>query len=297
MRRSLLSGLAAVAIASLLVGCSDSKPEGPPGELPTVTGEFGEVPGLEFSGGYPEDKLQAKVISEGDGRPVAANDIIVVDYHGQIWDGPQFDTSFDKPAPYVTPIGVNKVIKGWDELLIGQNVGSRVLLSVPAEYGYGDEGVGVIEPGDHLVFVVDIINAFGSGDSGQPDAELDETALAALKVEVTGELGTAPQISIPAGTAGPTEIKTTVIARGSGAPLREGPAALQYAMVSYDGEESFSSWEETTFVPEPNVGVPGDALEQLVGVPAGSRVVIEVPQAGQRRAAALVVDILGQASR
>ena len=51
------------------------------------------------------------------------------------------------------------VIRGWDEGLIGQRVGSRVLLSIPSEYGYGHRGVpqAGIRGGDTLVFVTDIL--------------------------------------------------------------------------------------------------------------------------------------------
>ena len=57
------------------------------------------------------------------------------------------------------PIGVGAVIGGWDEGLVGQQVGSRVLLSIPSHLGYGDRGVpqAGIKGGDTLVFVVDIV--------------------------------------------------------------------------------------------------------------------------------------------
>jgi peptidylprolyl isomerase len=52
------------------------------------------------------------------------------------------------------------VIGGWDKGLVGQNLGSRVLLSVPPEHGYGSRGVpqAGIGGGDTLVFVVDLVD-------------------------------------------------------------------------------------------------------------------------------------------
>ncbi len=57
-------------------------------------------------------------------------------------------------------VGVGAVIGGWDKGLVGQNVGSRVLLSIPPEHGYGQRGVpqAGIAGTDTLVFVVDIVD-------------------------------------------------------------------------------------------------------------------------------------------
>ena len=51
------------------------------------------------------------------------------------------------------------MIRGWDDGLVGQRVGSRVLLSIPAELGYGDHGVpqAGIKGGATLVFVTEIL--------------------------------------------------------------------------------------------------------------------------------------------
>ena len=51
------------------------------------------------------------------------------------------------------------VIRGWDDGLVGQRVGSRVLLSIPSELGYGERGVpqAGIKGGDTLVFVTEIL--------------------------------------------------------------------------------------------------------------------------------------------
>ena len=55
------------------------------------------------------------------------------------------------------------VIAGWDEGLVGRQIGSRVLLSIPSELGYGERGVpqAGIRGGDTLVFVIDIVGVEG----------------------------------------------------------------------------------------------------------------------------------------
>jgi peptidylprolyl isomerase len=53
------------------------------------------------------------------------------------------------------------VITGWDSALVGQTVGSRVVMALPPELGYGaagQESAG-ISGTDTLVFVVDILAA------------------------------------------------------------------------------------------------------------------------------------------
>lgn len=128
-------------------------------ELPQATGTFGDKPEITFpTGGAPEG-LQVKVLSQGDGAEVAAGDNIVVHYLGQSWDGGVFDNSYDRGATIDFPIGIGAVIGGWDQGLVGQNIGSRLLLSIPPELGYGSRGVpqAGIGPGATLVFVVDIV--------------------------------------------------------------------------------------------------------------------------------------------
>ena len=58
-------------------------------------------------------------------------------------------------------IGAGQVIPGWDKTLVGQKIGSRVLLVVPPKEGYGSKGSSQagIKGTDTLVFVVDILNA------------------------------------------------------------------------------------------------------------------------------------------
>ena len=124
----------------------------------TVTGEFGDKPALAFEGA-PSDELLVEVLKEGDGQVVEPGDTIHCHYLGQVFDGGVFDNSYDRCQALSFQIGVGMVIRGWDDGLVGQRVGSRVLLSIPPEYGYGARGVpqAGIGGGDTLVFVTDIL--------------------------------------------------------------------------------------------------------------------------------------------
>ncbi|GAB3233831.1 FKBP-type peptidyl-prolyl cis-trans isomerase [Glycomyces halotolerans] len=107
----------------------------------------------------PADLFTADVV-EGSGVQAQAGDAVAVQYAGFSWsDGSGFDASWDRGAePFeVTPLGSAPVIQGWNDGLIGAQVGDRRLIVIPPELGYGQAGVGgVIAPGETLVFVVDV---------------------------------------------------------------------------------------------------------------------------------------------
>jgi peptidylprolyl isomerase len=59
----------------------------------------------------------------------------------------------------VAPLGQAQVIAGWNEGLIGAQAGSRRLLVIPPDQGYGSQGSGdAIAPNETLIFVVDVIS-------------------------------------------------------------------------------------------------------------------------------------------
>ncbi|GAA4288729.1 FKBP-type peptidyl-prolyl cis-trans isomerase [Georgenia daeguensis] len=128
-------------------------------ELPTATGSFGDKPELTFPGSSAPEGLQVQVLEQGSGDTVQAGDTIVVNYLGQTWGGHVFDNSYDRGDTISFPIGMGVVIGGWDDGLVGQQIGSRVMLSIPPEHGYGPRGVpqAGIKGTDTLVFVVDVV--------------------------------------------------------------------------------------------------------------------------------------------
>jgi FKBP-type peptidyl-prolyl cis-trans isomerase len=136
------------------------------GALPTVTpaaAGSASGPAITIPGGVtPPATLQVKPLIRGTGPVVKQGQDIAVQYTGVIWrTGQVFGSSWQTKSPLTTSIGEGQVIKGWDTGLVGQTVGSRVLLVVPPADGYGSAGqsqVG-INGTDTLVFVVDILAA------------------------------------------------------------------------------------------------------------------------------------------
>ncbi|WP_137294093.1 FKBP-type peptidyl-prolyl cis-trans isomerase [Nocardioides dongxiaopingii] len=124
------------------------------------TNEEGDVTGLDFSGtAEPGDELEVRVVEEGDGAEVTAGQTIQADYWGQGYGTEEpFDESYSR-EPFTAQIGVGQLIQGWDQGLVGVPVGSRVLLAIPPDLGYGDQDQPGIPGGSTLYFVLDILSA------------------------------------------------------------------------------------------------------------------------------------------
>lgn len=129
--------------------------------LPTVVLDDDGAPTITMPSGEAPADLVIQPLIEGDGATVEAGQQITVHYTGALYaDGSVFDSSWDRGTPASFAIGTGGVIPGWDKGLVGQKIGSQILLVIPAADGYGDEGSGEnIPPGATLVFVVDILAA------------------------------------------------------------------------------------------------------------------------------------------
>jgi peptidylprolyl isomerase len=129
--------------------------------LPTVTLAEDGTPTIDVEGAAEPTELVVQPLIEGDGPEVEAGQSIGVQYHGVLLsDGTVFDSSWERGQPAQFGIGVGQVIQGWDEGLVGQKVGSQVLLVIPSEQAYGDQDRDPIPANSDLVFVVDILDAY-----------------------------------------------------------------------------------------------------------------------------------------
>jgi peptidylprolyl isomerase len=94
----------------------------------------------------------------GNGRETIRGALLIVNYIGKLEDGTQFDSSFDRGKPFQFVFGTGRVIKGWDQGLIGMKVGGTRNLFVPFHLGYGERQVGtLIKPFSNLLFKVELI--------------------------------------------------------------------------------------------------------------------------------------------
>ena len=134
----------------------------PVAALPTVALGTDGTPTVTVPTATAPPQLIVQALITGTGPVVASGQTITVHYTGVIWaSGKQFDSSWKRGSPIDFAVGTRQVIAGWDEGLVGQTVGSQVLLVVPPDRGYGTRGQpsAGIKGTDTLVFVVDILDA------------------------------------------------------------------------------------------------------------------------------------------
>ncbi len=103
-------------------------------------------------------KLGIAVLKKGSGAPITSASSLTVNYLGQIYPaGKVFDESYTKGQP--ASFSLSGVIAGWQQGLVGQQAGARVVLEIPSDLGYGTTGSGQdIPPNADLIFVIDIVS-------------------------------------------------------------------------------------------------------------------------------------------
>jgi FKBP-type peptidyl-prolyl cis-trans isomerase len=267
------------------------------GEVPAVSGAFGEAPTVDIPDSEPGNQLVSTVVEEGDGRETAANDVVVVDYAAWTWhagdsspdpsttpklnDDGSFDSTFERGMPQSFPLSTGSLLKGMYDGLLGKKVGSRVLVVIPPEQGFGEDGsqeLGV-GPDDSIVFVFDLLDDF-TADAAASGTPVDVSDPSVPAVE-DGDNG--PTVTIPEGVDAPSDLVTQVLVQGDGAEVQTGQLLMvQYRGVIWrDGSEFDSSWKrgQPTSFPIGTGGVISGWDKGLVGQKVGSRVILVVPPA------------------
>jgi len=129
--------------------------------LPTIEETGGNITGLSFDDvpKQPEAGVDLVTLVEGGGEPIRDQSLVTMDYIGQVYgaDAPFNNSYTEEPATF--GVGTGGLIPAWDSALVGVKTGSRVLLSVPPEDGYGPEGNPSIDVkgDDTMVFLIDVL--------------------------------------------------------------------------------------------------------------------------------------------
>ncbi len=106
--------------------------------------------------------LQFEDTVVGSGAAPAAGQTCIMHYTGWLYQdgkkGAKFDSSVDRGQPFEFPLGMGRVIKGWDEGVASMKIGGKRTLIIPPALGYGARGAGsVIPPNATLLFEVELL--------------------------------------------------------------------------------------------------------------------------------------------
>lgn len=121
-----------------------------------VRAQTGE-PGITMTGKDAPGELKTAVLVRGRGEQVKQGDVVTVHYTGMVWNGVQFDSSWDNGQPAQFELTKGKLIDGFVQSLDGQTVGSQIIAIIPPDLGYGNQEQSLIPANSTLVFVIDIL--------------------------------------------------------------------------------------------------------------------------------------------
>ena len=130
-----------------------------PSDLPKISLDDKGKPSLDLNGYQPKGGLVVQPLIKGKGAKVGQHQSVSANYTGWLAsDGKQFDSSWDRGQ--ASDFSLDQVVKGWQQGLAGQTVGSQVLLVIPPDLGYGSQQQQKIPANSTLIFVVDILAAY-----------------------------------------------------------------------------------------------------------------------------------------
>ncbi len=101
----------------------------------------------------------------GDGEVAEIGKVVDVHYTGWLYDasasdnkGKEFDSSHHRRDTFQFMLGAGRVIKGWDQGVVGMKVGGERTLIIPPSMAYGAQGAGnIIPPNATLIFEVELV--------------------------------------------------------------------------------------------------------------------------------------------
>lgn len=276
--------VAPVAVCGLFLGLAacgddgkgdDASAEGTASSSPSASTSASASPSAAptpVTGVKPPTELVLKVLKQGTGATVKSGDSVTVDYQGTNWTtNTVFDQSYTRgePATFTT----DGVVPGFGAALVGQKVGSQVVVGIPPEFGYGSAGQPSANIGgtDTLVFVIEIKSVAG----GQLSQCNVKPGAASNSVTVTGKFGTT---AIPkfAKNLSSKSLQRTILKKGTGKSGGLGDN-VDVLLSVYNARSGEKIGAQPTSVPIGSSGIPAGIAAGVECVKQGSRVVTVFP--------------------
>jgi peptidylprolyl isomerase len=292
MRRLLAITVIPLLACLVIAGCGSSKPSSSASSSSSaatnpnanadvsVAGAFGTTPVVKIPKLDANNKLTVKTVIQGTGAPVTKSDAMAANFVLYFWNGTSNSLKANTFTSNPTVIG-GTMLPGLETALIGQKVGSRILVVIPPADGYGTAGNSQlgITGSTTLVFVIDVIKSYADTASAFGTAESNGGGILPT---VTAHTGSAPTIAVPASKP-PTALVSKTLIKGSGPKVVKG----QYVIAQYTGyiwrtKKVFdSSWSSGS----PFGFIIGASPEQVItgwdtglsGQTVGSRVMLVIP--------------------
>ncbi len=115
----------------------------------------------------PEATVLVTDLVNGIGDEALPGMTIIVHYTGWLFDpaakdqrGRKFDSSRDRGQPFSFPLGGQRVIRGWEQGMLGMCIGGQRRMVVPPDLAWGAEGLPDLVPPDAtVILLVDLLDA------------------------------------------------------------------------------------------------------------------------------------------
>ena len=162
-----------------------------PTSVPAADVELGPGAVTEPSGLRYEDLVV------GDGPEVARCDFVWMHFTGRLTDGTEFDSSHERGAPLPFALGEGRVLRGWDEGVLGMRAGGVRRLVLPAEMGFGASGTPDVPPNATLVYDLELVSLVPRSalPAGPAEGVTYETTASGLEIAVLTD-GDGPEVEL-----------------------------------------------------------------------------------------------------
>lgn len=244
----------------------------PATDLSAVTVSDEDTPVITVDTPWGITSTTTKVLRPSDGEQKLNQDsVVTLNYVGvNGTTGEVFDSSYEKGTPLTFSLA--QVVPGFRLGLDGETVGSRVLIGMPSSDGYPEGNGSTIQPGDSLLFAVDIISANFEEATGEAQPPVE-----GMPTVTTDDEG-APVAEIDSAAEIPADLEVATLIKGAGPAVgKDSVVQVKYrSWVWNTGEPFEDAWSPQT---GRLAGLIEGWKQGLEGVTAGSRVMLVVPPA------------------